>query len=312
MIFVLDKSLNNIPRTKGNIEILVEIITKLFFSHKDKKHLAIHEITATDLLEDLEKLEPKIKNMLKLINKNVQDNLAFRKEFFHIEIAEAEDLYSEDLNKLTLNFKSLSTNFDELLNKSALICEDLIDCNIFVGLAKDKYSRYLKVCRHSIELVHGGGNRMSMVVRERIFSNDKFCLIVCDSDKSCPSCALGDTAKLVKNEINGRKFEKVKVHLIILEHVRELENLYTLDFLGVDKRTYPFDESKHRYYDFKNGLAGIKKCKHETWKKFNIDIRKIPQSTEDLQKYSNINACSETEKILNKIFSFGLSNSKTL
>ena len=121
--------------------------------------------------------------------------------------------------KMPLHIFSDSKNLQE----TKLICEDLMDCEFYQGLAK--YYMRQKHLSGSIgfEKINGGGLNTGKNYEDKLSATYTPCLAIVDSDKTSPDGLLGETAKYVNNVYS--KYNDNHVTYTHILQVREKENL---------------------------------------------------------------------------------------
>ena len=146
------------------------------------------------------------------------------------------------------------------VQKAIILGENANDASFYGYLAHIYYPNV----RLSYKKVGGGGSTTSDVLVEIQKQNERFCLVIADSDKRYPNAPMGGTAESV-GKVWNRNLTQIGVYTIA---VHEVENLLPVGFVKEKSKTNK--EARNflskllqsenlkiywRYYDIKKGIC---------------------------------------------------------
>lgn len=152
----------------------------------------------------------------------------------------------------------------KLENATALLSEDLTDCEFYEQISK----KLIRVNGVSILFRHvaGAGKNIYKELKKSATHNRDFVYAICDSDKYYPDCEIGDTAKYLEEgaeELHGQGIIHMDYEILEVSEKENLikpteyKNFYRPNsllnsYLDIEKNQ---DMSKYlTYLDFKSGL----------------------------------------------------------
>ena len=146
------------------------------------------------------------------------------------------------------------------VQKAIILGENANDASFYGYLAHNYYPNV----RLSYQKAGGGGSTTSDVLVEIQKQNERFCLVIADSDKRYPNAPMGGTAESV-GKVWNRNLTQIGVYTIA---VHEVENLLPVGFVKKKSETNKeariflskLLKSKNlkfywRYYDIKEGVC---------------------------------------------------------
>lgn len=201
--------------------------------------------------------EPLIKDdraMRALVYLKANNSYAYEIEPFNI--------VNKDLKNVDVLHKEISIFFFEQtisIQKAIILGENGNDVSYYIFMA----NVFFPNIRISCEKMSGGGSTTSEIFAYIQKQNNRFCLVIADSDMKYPDAPLGGTAKAIEKVWN-----KKRVHLDVYRlSVHEAENLLPLSFVkekaknnknAIDffKRIEKSDSFNNiwRCYDIKKGI----------------------------------------------------------
>lgn len=172
------------------------------------------------------------------------------------------NIVNKDLKGVDVSHKEISIFFFEktiAIQKAIIMGENENDASFYTYIAHYFYPNI----RLAYEKYSGGGSTTSDVLAGIQKKNERFCLVIVDSDMKYPNAPLGGTAKAIEKVWNKR-LTQIEVYKLT---VHEIENLLPLPFIKekvrINKKVNLFFTRLRksedfgdiwRYYDIKNGI----------------------------------------------------------
>lgn len=281
MLIVLGKGISKQNDQSETFRIAIENIT---LASRNGRHMVMGNPEDMINLSKIKNIGETVKTELLRIEKNSRQNFSYIKDFVTNYILITT--YKKTDFAIPSDGKSINISLETFFNNDALarcflICENLVDTNIFVKFSR-AYAfskRLLSLCTLTFEEVSGGGSQIADVFAEKIHYNSPVLCII-DSDKIHPNDSSSDILKKLK-KVPRRDFQTIEEL-----PARELENVipfnYYLENADPSKKDmlrfieFCMINSKYDFYyhiDMKKGVS--KKMLNKLPDKFKDEFLKL-------------------------------------
>ena len=225
MLVELDEEIEALPINGGGTDAAINALENLATARREGKHLIVGKGTTLNSLADWEKLSPRCRGTLRQAASRAAEEMGLAQHLaLRVVVSSSDTTPSvsgpEDHRVITLPLSFFSDS--RSVQPSRILAENLVDANLYILLGKyfGKESR-LRGISVVLEPLHGGGSTTASVYESEQLAAKAFCICIVDSDRKCPSNALGSTARAVlDSEDAGKPYTAVHI-----PNLRTAENL---------------------------------------------------------------------------------------
>ena len=225
MLVELDEEIEALPINGGGTDAAINALENLATARREGKHLIVGKGTTLNSLADWEKLSPRCRGTLRQAASRATEEMGLAQHLaLRVVVSSSATTPSvsgpEDHRVITLPLSFFSDS--RSVQPSRILAENLVDADLYISLGeyfgKESGLRGISVV---LEPLHGGGSTTASVYANEQRSAKAFCICIVDSDRKCPSDALGSTARAVLNsEDAGKPYTAVHI-----PDLRTAENL---------------------------------------------------------------------------------------
>lgn len=225
MLVELDEEIEALPIDGGGTDAAIYALENLATARREGKHLIVGKGTTLNSLADWEKLSTRCRGTLRQAASRATEEMGLARHLaLRVVVSSSattpsvSGLQDHQVITLPLSFFSDSRS----VQPSRVLVENLVDADLYISLGeyfgKESGLQGISVV---LEPLHGGGSTTASVYANEQRVAKAFCICIVDSDRDCPSDALGSTARAVlKSEDAGKPYTAVHI-----PDLRTAENL---------------------------------------------------------------------------------------
>ena len=225
MLVELDEEIEALPIDGGGTDAAIDALENLATARREGKHLVVGKGTTLNSLAAWKKLSSRCRGALRQAASRATEEMGLARHLaLRVVVSSSATTPSvsgpEDHRVITLPLSFFSDS--QSVQPSRILAENLVDADLYISLGeyfgKESGLRGISVV---LEPLHGGGSTTASVYAREQRTAKAFCICIVDSDRKCPSNALGSTARAVlDSEDAGKPYTAVHI-----PNLRTAENL---------------------------------------------------------------------------------------
>lgn len=225
MLVEIDQKIQDLPTSGHCTDAAIDALENLATARREGKHLIVGKSSTLHFLADWEKLSDRCRGTYRQAASRVAEEMGLAQHLalkvvvnFTVTTPSTSGTHDRRIITLPLSFFSDSRS----VQPSQILVENLVDADLYILLGK-YFGKESKLSGISVVLepLHGGGSTTALVYEKEQRTGKGFCICIVDSDRDCPSGALGSTARAVLQVEDGTK----PFTGVFIPNLRTAENL---------------------------------------------------------------------------------------